>query len=296
MVPIVIAAIASFTGLLGAGAALSRKQHDENGAPVKGRSKLRRFLFSVSGERSTRASVAPAATPAPRHLPPEVAEALTLLEGGKASEAVVRRAADLADVAGHVALSDELEERADTLRLISDLAGPDDNDQHTSPIHEATDEQWTALVDALATGTPGEVNPDGTLGRWCIGYRQLRDLGLVEETKMRDPYISLTWRWKLDETGRSVPFEEAQAAFLADEGAQYMALAQVLAHHYQALIGDEHKLLGREVDGRALSLSGLLGLARKAGLSGLHKWIASPADRAKFSRTTAFVDLCNGIF
>jgi hypothetical protein len=218
----------------------------------------------------------------------------------------MRRAADLADVAGHVALSDALVDRADTLRLISDLAGPDSDGAvdvdgmaaehltHTSPIHEATDEQWTALVDALAVGLPGEVNEDGTLGRWGIGYRQLRDLGLVEETELREPYVA--WRWKLDEAGRTVPFLEAQAAFLADEGAQYMALAQVLAHHYQALISDEDKLLGREVDGRALSLSGLLGLARKAGLSGLRKWIASPSDRAKFSRTTEFVDRCNGIF
>jgi hypothetical protein len=56
-------------------------------------------------------------------------------------------------------------------------------------------------------------------------------------------------------------------------------------------------LVGTEVDGVPLTLSGVLSVAHRAGLPGLSSWVVNPRDRQRFSRnTTAYFTRGNGLF
>ena len=300
MIPIMLIGIASFSGLLAAGATAARRRR-----PEQTRSKRFFGLVSLGDDPDVRAALAAPADDS-RRPPDEVLAILALLEDGQASPAMTLRAAELASLAGFEPLADKLTERAAALATI-DLGevmprGDGDGDgvtggipAYASPIHEATDPQWSVFLEGIAGGTPGERNQDGTLGKWRIDRRQLRDLDLMNADMTAWKTADGSDRSTTAAPGESL--EELDAAFLADEGAQYVVLAQVIARHYDHVIADEARTwLGREIDGKTVTLSGLLALARKAGLSGMRKWLGSEADRAKVTRTTAVFDRCNGIF
>jgi len=265
--------------------------------------------------------------------PSEVTRVLGLLERGQAHTSDVRRAAQLAAEVGLGDLAESLDARAEVMAEVDSFFGTvsdeglmdlprDDDDEDAdedvreeedgggdaaatpaptvsitsirtvtspSPINEATDAQWSALVSALATGARGAVNADDkTLGRWRIDYRQLMSLGLVER-KGAQGAAGYVWL-KIGNT----PVTER--SFLDDEGAQYAVLERILLGHYHGIIEEWQGQIGGTVDSKPISLSGLLGLARKAGISGMAGWLCKPEDRAKFTKTGEAFDRTNGIF
>ena len=244
--------------------------------------------------------------------PREVTLIMRKLEAGEATSADVRHAAVIAEAAGSTRLAHSLRERAEALEAIDELlAAPpvlvaggssspaqaqpaNDGGNLRSPIAEASDEQWTRFVEALATGEEGKVNSNGTLGRWLIDYRQLRDLGIVTEVAKRADGKGYTGTWKRI---NGIESGDPEKEFLADEAAQYMALVQICLHHYAAVIEEWSGQIGGHLGDRVpITLSGLLGVARKTGLSGLGSWLANESDRKKFTLTTECFNRCNGIF
>jgi hypothetical protein len=128
-----------------------------------------------------------------------------------------------------------------------------------SPLEGVEDEPWTEFVGLL--GNPKNVSREalsGHLGLFLFHPLRLSRLGITSDGK-----------------------------FLRSPAAQYRAL--VLSFK------DYEPLLKRDVTAQR-TLSGLLGVAHRAGLRACRKWIRSDEDKANHPFTTSTFELVNGIF
>ena len=80
--------------------------------------------------------------------------------------------------------------------------------------------------------------------------------------------------------------------FLASAPAQYEAFSRSMRKLAPAVAPH----VGKVVDGRRASLSGLLGAGHLAGENGIASWVASPEARRRFAATTTSFERTNGIF
>ena len=69
-----------------------------------------------------------------------------------------------------------------------------------------------------------------------------------------------------------------------------------MVDHRAALLKREADALGRVYGGRPATLSGLLAVAKQAGLHGLELWLESQGDERRYPRTTAIYRRAVGIF
>jgi len=160
-----------------------------------------------------------------------------------------------------------------------------------SPIANIKPEFWTRYVNCVKGENPRLITPGFALGLFLFGARRLVDLGA-----MRDPRKG-TYKGRSVWTGTWVPPLNINK-FLADSALQYKLFFASM-RDYAARIRDTpavKALIGRELDGVPITLSGILGVAHRAGWSGMQKWFSNPADRAKFTATTKAFNDCNGIF
>lgn len=128
-----------------------------------------------------------------------------------------------------------------------------------SPLEGVGDEPWTEFVGLL--GNPKNVSREalsGHLGLFLFHPLRLNRLGIISDGK-----------------------------FLRSPASQYRALVTSFQ--------DYVPLLKRDVTARR-TLSGLLGVAHRAGLRATRKWIRSDDDKANHPFTTATFELVNGIF
>ena len=128
-----------------------------------------------------------------------------------------------------------------------------------SPLEGVDDGAWTEFVTLM--GNPKTVAREalsGHLGLFLFHPLRLNRLGITGD-------------------GR----------FLRSPAAQYRALVLSCT--------DYHPFLKPKVT-EVQTLSGLLGVAHRAGLRGARKWIKSDDDKAKHPFTTATYELVNGIF
>lgn len=54
--------------------------------------------------------------------------------------------------------------------------------------------------------------------------------------------------------------------------------------------------IGTEIDGKQITLSGLVGIVSAGGMRGAKKWLDVPGDRTKYPQTTSIFNQTNGIF
>lgn len=128
-----------------------------------------------------------------------------------------------------------------------------------SPLEGVEDESWTEFVTLMGNPkTVGKEALSGHLGLFLFHPLRLNRLGITGD-------------------GR----------FLRSPAAQYRALVMSCE--------DYSPLLKRSVTEKQ-TLSGLLGVAHRAGLRGARKWIKSDDDKAKHPFTTATFELVNGVF
>jgi hypothetical protein len=128
-----------------------------------------------------------------------------------------------------------------------------------SPVDGVTDTQWSAWVEANELLEPR--------AEWTPVY------GLRER--------------ELDDAGLDVPMSESE---------EYEALVSVTRSLRRAVEGRFAGVVGTEIEGQTATLSGLLAVARCAGLGGLATWLNDVAERAKFGRTTQAYKRATGIF
>lgn len=156
----------------------------------------------------------------------------------------------------------------------------------SSPLKGLPDKNWSKYVNRHKSAKAGFISPGYQLGIFQTGMRLLEDFDYVRNTKKGDYKGRQVW------LGEWVSPYSLQR-FLSDAKLQYKVFSQQTKRDARAII-KRHKqyLLGPLVEGEKASLSGLLAVAKHAGLAGLRKWLEG--DRKE--RTTRVYKRYNGIF
>ena len=155
-----------------------------------------------------------------------------------------------------------------------------------------TDDQWTAYVRRSRVARPNAVSPDNRLGAYALSARELSDIGVMDEAHKSldaDGGGKLAWRGEWTE-GRCLD------EFLRTPAQQYDALESLSKMHAAAILLRHRDAVGATFDGRVATLSGLMGVARRAGMGGFRKWVSDAKNRAAFTETTACFARMNNIF
>lgn len=154
-----------------------------------------------------------------------------------------------------------------------------------SPLKDATDDAWTRYVKLQKQGKLNTVTKSNNLGLFLLGMRVLQDVGMVTGVKLVTRDGRQVW------DGDFIP-PATRDKFLRNAQWQYDAFRRMTEKH-AAYIRAKHRdlLVSKEAD---VSLSGLLAVAKFAGLQGMDKWLADPATRKE--ATTNEFKRCNGIF
>ena len=155
-----------------------------------------------------------------------------------------------------------------------------------------SDDQWTTYVRRSRVARPGAVSPDNRMGAYGLTARELSDIGVMDEAHKSldaDGGGKLAWRGEWAE-GRCLD------EFLRTPAQQYDALEALSKMHAAAILLRHRDSIGATFDGIPASLSGLMGVARRAGMGGFRKWVSDAKNRAAFPDTTACFARMNNIF
>jgi hypothetical protein len=142
-----------------------------------------------------------------------------------------------------------------------------------SPIDAVSDAEWDALCGALVRDTPDAAS-DRRVGKYGASKTRLEQIGI-------EPASIL---------GSSDAQDDALNADLAAAHAELDADGTLRKHIGRAIeVPDMDEPL-------TVSLSGVLGVASVAGVSGARNWLASEGDRKRFPFTTNLFLRTNGVF
>lgn len=145
---------------------------------------------------------------------------------------------------------------------------------------------WRRFVTVMAVAPRGYESPRGRTGMFGMDARRLRDVGFMESARKATVGGEAgVWvgEWRAPVT---------REKFLASAPLQYEAFRRSATRMAPKVSG----LVGKIVDGRKCSLSGLLGVGHLAGEEGVRSWVEDPAVRRRFSATTKNFARTNGIF
>ena len=152
-----------------------------------------------------------------------------------------------------------------------------------SPLAGVSDSQWTAFVRAMASAPFSFESPKNFFGAFLFGIRRLADLGFVKNPRKNGNLWVADW-------------VKPKEVFLSSPSVQYEALGKS-TKAYAAIISRTYSgKIGTMVDGKKVTLSGLLGAAHAAGSQGLGTWLSAPTRRAKYPHVTALFEKTTGIF
>jgi len=84
--------------------------------------------------------------------------------------------------------------------------------------------------------------------------------------------------------------------FLSDPELQYNVFMQSTKSHKEAIDKEYKDYIGQKINGKTVTLSGLLAVAHLAGLPGLKGWLTHESDRQKFGATTQMFEATTGVF
>ena len=219
-----------------------------------------------------------------RPVPVDVLRAVLSVRRHQASAPELRAAAITAERNGYASLAAALRDEAAVLAAAQRFA-----EVYRSPLAGVPDEAWTLYVKRSRVARPSAVSADNRLGCFALTARELADVGWLTGARKARLNDRLCWVGEWAE-GRGAE------SFLADDAEQYEALTALTQLHARALEQRFEDLLEREVEGQPATRSGLLGVARRAGLGGLRGWCEDPAQRKRFPETTAAYARLNGIF
>jgi hypothetical protein len=134
-----------------------------------------------------------------------------------------------------------------------------------SPLGKVADDStWTKFVRAM-TAVKGVPNRVGIFG---FSPKRLSELGIALD-KTAPPETQYQW------------FIKSMTDFVDP----------ILTQH-----DDDFGQAGFNVDGKPITLSGLLALAHYGGIDGMTSWLTNDRDRSKFKATTAAFNAANGLF
>jgi hypothetical protein len=223
--------------------------------------------------------------------PASVTETVKKATNGTATLPELDKAAKDADDAGLTKTADALKEQAEAKRLVMDSERQPLPKVLFAPATWALDDaKWTAYANATGDQKYQTVSPKGYLGRWLLG-----------------PKTALTLARYTDKAGTFRP-PLTRERFLLSPMLQYDAFLTMTKAHYNEIArrgwldllpesGAGARLDALVVEAKPVTLSGLLAVAKQAGIAGLERWIKqTDAERAKYPNTMAAFRRANGIF
>lgn len=158
--------------------------------------------------------------------------------------------------------------------------------ERSSPLLGVPALSWSRFVTIMAVSPKNRVSPRGRMGLFGMDGRRLADVGFMRSPR-KVTIGAETGVW----SGEWVaPLTEKK--FLESPGAQYEALSRSV----RKMAPKVAKHVGANVDGKKVSLSGLLAVGHLAGEAGVASWVADPAVRQKFGQTTRNFERANGLF
>ena len=234
-------------------------------------------------------------------VPPAVVDAVLALRSGKATAAMLRDAAVAADACGAdgaAKLAATLRRQAASLDHAAHAAagalaleGPE-VETYAAPLPGVDDDTWTCYVRRARVARLASVSPSYRLGAFALSARELADAGVMTEARKGE------WQGRRGVWLGEWADGRSQDGFLASAEQQYAALVALTRIHAQAIITRHGTALDghAQINGQTVTLSGLLAVARKAGLGGLKQWVTSEEDRAAFPESGALFARFNGLF
>lgn len=161
---------------------------------------------------------------------------------------------------------------------------------------DANDRQWRRFVKRLSVQDFEEISDSGKIGRFGIGARRLQVLGLMSDVKLTETQLPDNDGAISMYMGKFVS-PLSLKRFLSNPPVQYNVFKTSMTEYRDAIVkGGMGKLIGKNIGGEILTMSGLIGLASQAGIKGAKSWIAKPQERERFPHTTQTFLETNGIF
>lgn len=181
---------------------------------------------------------------------------------------------------------DLLEEKKEVKDGVEDIISTSLPTSFSSPLKGLPGATWSKYVNRHKSAKAGFISPGYQLGIFQTGMRLLEDFDYVKDSRKGDYKGRQVW------LGTWVEPYSLQK-FLSDAKLQYKVFSQQSKRDAKAIV-KRHKqyLLGPLVEGEKASLSGLLAVAKHAGLAGLAKWL----DGDRRESTTKAYKRYNGIF
>jgi len=183
------------------------------------------------------------------------------------------------------ALASTAQEMTDIAQAVEDIKSK----PIASPIAGVPDEKWTAFMKLCRGRDVGEVSPSFCLGLFNIGFVRLRELGLATDVKQGTHNGRTVW------IGTLKP-PMTMARFLSRPDTQYRVFAKDMNDRAKMIREKYPNVIGKELEGTPVTLSGLLAVAKLAGTKGFHGWVNDPRQRSKFKHTTEAFKTANGLF
>jgi hypothetical protein len=232
-------------------------------------------------------------------VPQAVIDAVLALRAGKATAAMLRDAATQAEACGAEGagkLAGTLRRQAANLEHAAHVAAnalaleAPEPETLASPLTDVDDADWTCYVRRARVARLDSVSPSYRLGTFALSARELADAGaMLSAYKGEHGGRKGVWLGEWAEG-------QGQDTFLASAERQYDALIKLTQIQARAIVARHGAVLGTMIDGQVVTLSGLLAVARKAGLGGLRQWVTSEEDRAAFPESGALFARFNGLF
>lgn len=154
-----------------------------------------------------------------------------------------------------------------------------------SPLSGVSDDAWSKYVNAQKRGKLNSVTPGYALGIWHMGMRLLQDIGMAKNVKLVPVGDKQVYKGDF-----VAPL--TQDIFLRDASIQYEAFRRAAVRDANYLRSKFSDML-KAKDGK-VTLSGLLAVARYAGLKGAELWLTQPSTRKE--ATTAEFNKFKGYF
>lgn len=248
------------------------------------------LIFALMGDKKAKADTAdktpgklPAKTP-DADLSPEVKADILKAETTKDPKHLKSAAAKAAKE-GKPKQAKAIKKRYDGMRVETNAV------TYKSPLSGVDAKAWTAYVNCSKGASARTITPDFHMGLFAFGARRLVDLKVMKGPKRGVYKGRQVW------TATWVPPLNINR-FLADSALQYRLFVNSNADYSKRFLSTPalQKYIGTVIDGKKVTLSGILAICHKAGFAGAQQWLTKPKDRAKFAATTAAFKRCNGIF
>lgn len=180
-------------------------------------------------------------------------------------------------------------------------------------------ERWAAFEKHMARGKLADITPAGRYGAFSMSPKRLQDLGLVTSAKKmlpaearqlleaargeQDPQKAEELRAKAREiASKGSRWEtvwaspDLEAKFLASPDLQKKAFRKSMKEYAKSAVALYRSAFGKKVNGKIVTLSGLLAVANMAGAPGLDSWLKDKSVRERFPSTTKAFEEATGIF